>query len=77
MQYYPRKAIPFWVEMVISKGDGHIETASAAERNWYARRPGPDFQKAPIHTTIFGLRMTSRLTSGSEETTETPRGQGL
>jgi hypothetical protein len=38
--------------VVISKDNGHIETASAAERN---QASGPDFQKAMIHTTIVGI----------------------
>jgi hypothetical protein len=30
---------PFWVEVAVSKDDGHRETRKYREKNWYARPP--------------------------------------
>jgi hypothetical protein len=52
---YPREASSFWVEVIISKGNGHIATRRYREEALLCQAFGPDFQKAMIHTTTVGL----------------------
>ena len=55
MRYYPRDPSPFWIEVVYSKGDGHIETRKYRGEELICQATGPDFRKAMIHATIAGL----------------------
>ena len=55
MRYYPRDPSPFWVEVVSSKGDGHIEARKYRGEELVCLATGRDFRKAIIHTTIAGL----------------------
>jgi hypothetical protein len=52
MRNCPREARRFWVEVVISKSNGHIETREYRGEELVCQPSGPDFQKAMIHTTI-------------------------
>ena len=61
MRYYPRETSPFWVEVAISKGDGHIETRKPRRRT-VMPVVRPNFQ-ATIHTTMVGLEEDEPLTS--------------
>jgi hypothetical protein len=62
MRYYPREASPFWVEVVISKSDGRIETREYRGEELAYQAFGPDFRKAMIHATITGLEEVSQRT---------------
>jgi hypothetical protein len=61
MLYYPREASPFCVEVVISKGDEHIETRKYLGEELVCQAFGPDFQEAMIHTTTVGLSGTGQV----------------
>jgi hypothetical protein len=65
MRSYPLGASPFWVEVVITEGDGHIETGKYHGEKRYVRHPVP-ISGRPCHKALAGLAMKNWLTSGLE-----------
>jgi hypothetical protein len=51
--------------VVISKGDGRIETRKYRGEELVCQASGTDFQKAMIHTTIVGPEEDELLTHGA------------